>query len=658
MRRALAGAALVVSTLVADPGLADVSNVPRLLCWAVSMAGVAVFVFRQETPSPLSQGWRYIHKPFCLPYLMLLLFAGWQFLSVAWAVNRAEALFAASRWILFAFTVGAAYRLTAHSPLRTVVFLSRVSAFLALLALIPAVWQLLSLPDFSWSNRYAVVSLFTHKGTFAMLLMLLAVFPAMRLSIPLHRGRRLYAAVLAVLGLAEAFLLARAVLLALVVGTAAGLVFCLVRRHVRPATSIGKETLTAVVVAALLAAVTVGSAAWMARGPVEPTGEQEGMRSTVSLCERRGLWRMTLRLAGEHPVVGCGAGNWKVCHPSVSIKEVFSMDVLDFHFVRPHNEYLNILSETGLVGLLLFLLASAGLAVRLVRPSRSGRRMVPVAFSALATVAVFSFFDFPFDRTELFLWVSVVVGVTAGLHTPQRPLPTRHWGSWQTILILSVALLAGVRWHCDRCYRDMMHGVHAMLWPQVEHLAHKAQLPLFGSAALGPDGVPYAYYEAMACEYQNKPALPAFRRSLHDSPYDKQVLNDVARLLYTENHATDSSIALLRKAIHISPAYSRSYFNLAQVYLSEDRPGQAIEVLSSFDLGNKRARIERDIWNYLSVDDATYYFTSLLPAEERMRARLLSHAEAREDSAQHFVGGHLASDGAEMVEGVAQVDSQ
>lgn len=309
------------------------------------------------------------------------------------------------------------------------------------------------------------------------------------------------------------------------------------------------------------------------------------------------------------------------------------MDVLDFRFVRPHNEYLNILAETGLVGLLLFLLAAAGLTVGLARPSQPGRRTVPVAFSALATVAVFAFFDFPFDRTELFLWISVVVGVAAGLHTPQRLLPTRHGVSWQTILLLSIALLAGVRWHCDRCYRGMMLGVHAMQWPQVEHLAHKAQLPLFGSAALGPDGVPYAYYEAMACEYQHKPALPAFRKALHDCPYDKQVLNDVARLLYTENHATDSSIALLCEAIHISPAYSRSYFNLAQVYLSEDQPGKAIEVLSSFDLSDKRARIERDVWNYLSVDDATYYFTSLLPAEERMRTRLLADAEAREDGA-------------------------
>ena len=113
---------------------------------------------------------------------------------------------------------------------------------------------------------------------------------------------------------------------------------------------------------------------------------------------------------------------------------------------------------------------------------------------------------------------------------------------------------------------------------------------------------------------------------MHDSPYDKQVLNDVARVLYTERHETDSAAVLLEQAIYISPDYSRSYFNLAQMYLFENRPEEAANILHSFDLDKKRSRMEKNIWHFLPVKDAEYYFKSLLPAEQNMRDRLLQIA--------------------------------
>ena len=39
-----------------------------------------------------------------------------------------------------------------------------------------------------------------------------------------------------------------------------------------------------------------------------------------------------------------------------------------------------------------------------------------------------------------------------------------------------------------------------------------------------------------------------------------------------------------------------------------------------------------------------------------VQKELFSHAEARKDGAEDFVGGHLAGDGAKVVEGIAEVD--
>ena len=659
-------AAVAVSTLVFDRDLADISNLPRLFCWALALG----LVYFRHTLQSLRDSPPNLREQRLS--LLLYLFVLWQFVSVLWAVNRAEALFAASRWLLAALTVTVVCRCVARRPAGAVVWLSRVSAVLAVVVLVFAVTQALSLPDFSWGNRYAVVSLFTHKGTFAMLLVLLAVFPAMRLTLRLRRGRWVYVALLLVLGMAESFLLSRAVVLSVFVGLLVALIINKYKLRIKKRDSLHQLLIT-ILVAVLLGCAAVGGAAWVAQGLVEPVGEQEGVSSSVSLCERRGLWRMTLRMVGEHPVAGCAAGNWKVCYPKASVGEVFSMDVLDFHFVRPHNEYLNIFSETGVVGLLLFLLVAAGFGISVIRAigeSRRASKALLVGLSACVAVAVFAFFDFPFDRTELLLWISVVAGATAGIssHTPQSPRDdspnmVEQRLTWFAIfnsqlLLVCAAVFYGFLWHGDLSYHKMMSGVHSMQWAKVERLSHRAQITLLGSACLAPDGMPYAYYEAMAREYRHKPALATFRRALHDSPYDKQVMNDVARLMYTEQAQADSAMALLREAIRISPAYSRSYFNLAQICLLEGRPAEAREVLEQFDLDGKRVRIERNVWNYLSVDDAMYYFNSLLPAEQQMRDRLLSDAEAGEDGAEDFVGDDFSGDGAEVVEGVAEVDGE
>ena len=64
---------------------------------------------------------------------------------------------------------------------------------------------------------------------------------------------------------------------------------------------------------------------------------------------------MTFHMVDNKPWLGCGVGNWKICHPNVSTQDVFSIDVLDHAFVRPHNDYLRILSETGYIALFLLL---------------------------------------------------------------------------------------------------------------------------------------------------------------------------------------------------------------------------------------------------------------------------------------------------------------
>jgi O-antigen ligase len=78
---------------------------------------------------------------------------------------------------------------------------------------------------------------------------------------------------------------------------------------------------------------------------------------------RSDLWRVAVRMADAHPVTGVGAGNFRVVEssyllrPGTTQRDIY---ILDQPRV-PHNIYLNVLAELGVVGLLLFvaILASA-----------------------------------------------------------------------------------------------------------------------------------------------------------------------------------------------------------------------------------------------------------------------------------------------------------
>lgn len=335
-----------------------------------------------------------------------------------------------------------------------------------------------------------------------------------------------------------------------------------------------------------------------------------------------------------------GAGNRKVCHPEASTRDPFSVDVLDLTFVRPHNDYLRVLAETGCAGLALLLLSLASPVARALgrvrRPQREARATATApAFTAALLVA--AWVDFPFDRTETLLWATVTLAVLSASgeagsgqrvvdSTCPRMLPTIHHSLPTVLLMAGVAALALARMESERHYPLITAANHSRNWGAMERAAREARSPL---CPLTPLATPLAWYEALAREQQGKPALETFAQALHDSPWHKQSLNDTGRLIYTSTHDADSAETLFRQAIMVSPSFSYARFNLAQLYLQEGRPAEARQVLLEYDLDAKQKRIDETVWQYLAGDQALYYQHRLVPAERQMKEALPRQTETR-----------------------------
>jgi O-antigen ligase len=136
-----------------------------------------------------------------------------------------------------------------------------------------------------------------------------------------------------------------------------------------------------------------------------------------SLETRQGLWRLAAEVGAEHPLLGIGRGNWKAVSGRGTI---------------PHNTFLSVLVNTGLIGLAVFVLPLAVWLWRGIRRPQARRWAIAVLVGMVGGLAV------SLDNFRPFwLAVGALVAVLAGarddaagsavmrgrVHAPRE----RHW---------------------------------------------------------------------------------------------------------------------------------------------------------------------------------------------------------------------------------------
>jgi putative inorganic carbon (HCO3(-)) transporter len=137
-----------------------------------------------------------------------------------------------------------------------------------------------------------------------------------------------------------------------------------------------------------------------------------------AILERLAHWRAAFRMFEAHPWLGVGIGNYTAAYPRYQDIE-FWQDPLG----HAHNIYLNFAAETGLVGLVAYLMfwgATLFLAWRAVRQNTGLARGIAVgSLGALVHLAAHNFFDNLYVH-GIYLQIALLL---AGLAVLCRPTP-------------------------------------------------------------------------------------------------------------------------------------------------------------------------------------------------------------------------------------------
>lgn len=317
--------------------------------------------------------------------------------------------------------------------------------------------------------------------------------------------------------------------------------------------------------------------------------------AAVSIVEGRhsgrlGTWLQTLDLIRDHWLIGVGTGNWDLVFPRYAQERALAGGAM---FFRPHNDYLWILSELGIVGGLLvvwvgYVLLSTGIRCLTGAAEAEEGALVLAMLIGTAAVAGHAFFSFPKERATTVAILPFYAGILAAIRHRQSGASgaeenglTRLVAIGLTVLcLLSLPTVIGAtqsfrHYFLADIYYRLGHfgpslanieaakaaGIMDARYFEIEGEARKQLGDLEGALASRREGLPYHpdnpwSHHAIGVYAQelgrDSEALPALRRAVELAPKVGPILRDLALSTYRTGDV-DRAHEMYGQAISLSP---------------------------------------------------------------------------------------------------------
>jgi O-antigen ligase len=322
------------------------------------------------------------------------------------------------------------------------------------------------------------------------------------------------------------------------------------------------------------------------------------IRSTHTVYTRIKLWDNSIQMVEDHIVVGIGVGNWKFYFPKYGLDKFSSHDVKNGMKVyqRPHNDFLWVLCETGVFGLVLFV-SILGVAMlfcfKLIRYAKSASSilMYSVFLSVLAGYLVIYFTDFSLERIEHQVILCFIIAIVSAqhykefLHVDRKKRSSKSYPFiLLTILIPLFSFIVGIKRYQGELHTRRMYTYHHNAnWKMMIYEADKAYNQLFYS--VDPTSVPLSWYKGIA--FYAMDDLPKAHVSLTNaykiSPYNLHVLNNLAGCYAAKNNNTRAQ-ELYIEALRISSEFDEALLNLSAVYYNNGMFIKAFETIDKCEI--------------------------------------------------------------------------
>lgn len=535
------------------PFCADYTHVPRFLALALGLLAAWLLLRRelqQEASWNLFDAW-------------LLGWFVWNAVSISWSLSASEGVFYAQKVLLLLLSFRFFRHLLRQNAAQFRQTLGQLSLVLILVygllvgIQLIAAWQTGNLSNAALYGRFS--GYLGNKSLAAeFLVLLLGLYALAGADSPLSQRFRM---VYWLPGLLVVLMLALQVRTALLALLAGGMVYALARvwSETRFRSVWVKKVLPAILITA---GMLTGILVWRESSVLERLNPLSYLDSDTA-NERRFVWYKTDVLNADHYWLGVGTGSWKFWLPSKGIEGGYRQMEGNVVFTRAHNDYLEVRSENGMIGAILFCglwVLALGLGGRALGKTPG----MAAAMGACVAYGVIQFFDFPRERMEFQVLMGIFLAfLTSGARA--KPLPQAVWWWRLAVLGAGLAVFTGLcRLRGEIHLNRMMEAQSAARWREVAQEAKKAENPCYQYTDAA---MPIAWHAGVA-QYQLgvlEKSVNSLERAYQLNPWSFQVIHNYASALVKAGRLKEA-VSLFEQALSINPRYDEGKFNLCYVY--------------------------------------------------------------------------------------------
>lgn len=319
---------------------------------------------------------------------------------------------------------------------------------------------------------------------------------------------------------------------------------------------------------------------------------------TTSNNSRIFLWQKSLLMTRDNPILGVGAGNWQINFPNYSVTNLTAAEFGYINFNNPHNDYLWILSENGLLGFLMILIFVLTLLILFIRKiyneeDAKERFIMYIFLIVFIGHLIISFFDFPKQRIEHIVILNIILSILYFKILQSNKKVYFQISNFKLniglILIMSVCTAVGVFRFKGELFTSKMYQARVQRnWSKIIEYCDKSSSYLYN---IDPGGMPIRWFRGTANtslkDYQN--AYTDFLISYKFSPYNKNVINDLGSINYKLGNK-QKAIDYYIEALRISANFDEPKLNLAAIYFNDGNYTKALELVNSTSKNNNTIR--------------------------------------------------------------------
>lgn len=306
---------------------------------------------------------------------------------------------------------------------------------------------------------------------------------------------------------------------------------------------------------------------------------QYSVENNNSVFDRLLLVRNSLKMIKDHPFFGAGLNNWKLLFPSYGVQGTEIIVSGGMNFEHPHNDYLLIVAEQGIIGLLIYLwffIYVLNVVLKQVRRSEK-QEFIYVILWALISFMFVSLFSYPRSRIYTPAALMILIGyLFSGNNSQTNQLFTikKYYFILFSMISFCSLIVFWSRLQSEIAAKDMMVSRVKQNFARVIRSANTIN-QYFYPVEINTTSI--EWYIGMANFYsRNIPeALIHFQRAFQITPYHLRTLNDLATT-YEQNGQPDKAIQFYTKAIQVSPSFDEGRLNQIATYFNQNMIDSAL----------------------------------------------------------------------------------